>query len=186
MEVLVMAMTIAVEVEVPETTCSSSWIEASHLFLHTPKVRYHFLYMYFEMSGSVPSVISVEWSPTDCSTFTYSRRICYINSTSGKTQTDRQTDRDRHTDRGRHTHTHTQTQRQSHTGTYRYIHRHRQTHKHVCICTHAHTYTHAHIYKHTYNHMWTHTIHTHIYTCTHTIITCISGPAVATSLMIDV
>ena len=91
--------------------------------------------------------VSVELSPTDCSTFTCSRKIYYINSRLGNYI------------RGRHTHTPTYTR------VHKYVY--------ICICTcmtcthalpHIHTRVDTHIYTHVLTHTETFTLiptHTH-------------------------
>ena len=109
------------------------------------------------------SVIGVEWSPTNCSIFTCSRRICYIKSRSGK-----YIRMWRHLI---HTHAYART----------YTHMCMHTHKYMCNHTHAnihiHTHTCTHMCMHTHTHNTntdTHTrAHTHTHTHTHTIHTCI-------------
>ena len=87
---------------------------------------------------SVPSVISVEWSPIDSSIFTCNRRICYINCTSAKYISERHSCRHAHTQIHRHRHRHTDTH--TYTQTYMDTHTHTQTYTHkfsnkTCVAT---------------------------------------------------
>ena len=93
-----------------------------------------------------PSVSTVEWSPTDCSTCTCSSRNCLHQqqSTLGE-DTHIHTHMHKYVCIRIHTHTHTRTLTHTHTHTHTDTHAQAHTHTHTHTDIHTHTYLHVHL-----------------------------------------